>query len=70
MEFEMERSYDDQGFLVDPETVDWHCDCRQCREEFDNWCEDYDNEQKSLEEGKFWVVKKWKHYSLCFYLAW
>jgi hypothetical protein len=54
----MERSYDDQGFLVDPETVDWHCDCRQCREEFDNWCEDYDNEQKSLEEGKFWVVKK------------
>jgi hypothetical protein len=49
MESVMERSYDDQGFLVDPETIDWHCDCRQCRDEFDNWCEDYDNEAKLKE---------------------
>ena len=58
MESEMERSYNDDGSLVDPDTVDWGCECTICRKEYENWCEDYDTEQKFLDKGKFWEVQK------------
>ena len=54
----MERSYNDDGTLIDPDNIHWDCECNICRQEYENWCEDYEAEQKFLEERAFWVVKK------------